>query len=144
MCTFMCIRSIHIHSVNRNSSGFVCLQNQELQQNFRISLVLFVTPEKLPKETIPTSSVFSFPILSSCCYDSHKKRKSGCLSRKILQLCYSSTLFPSSTSRLKQIVYPVMKDFSVLTPTLMQSLNHCQFTSTVITSLPFGSFGTEG
>lgn len=79
----MCIRSICIHSVNRNSSEFVCLQNQESQQSFRISLVLFVMPEKLPKETIPTSSVFSFPILSSFCYDAHKKRKWGCLIKKI-------------------------------------------------------------
>lgn len=41
-----------------------------------------------------------------------------------VHLCYSSTLFPPSTSRVKQIVHPIIKAFSVLTPTLVQSLNH--------------------
>jgi len=61
-----------------------------------------------------------------------------------VHLCYSPVLFSPSTLRLKQIVYTIMKDFSVLTPTLLPSLNHWQVMCTVTTSHPLGSFGTEG
>lgn len=56
----------------------------------------------------------------------------------------SSILFSPSNSRLNHIVYPIKKDYSVLTLTLVQPLNHWQVMSTVITSLPLGSLGTEG
>lgn len=136
------------HLANRNPRGFVCFQNQVSQQYFRISHVLFVMSEKLPKETISTSRVFSFSIFTFSCYDGHKERIWGWsnLSRMIFESSFllQFNIIESQYFKTEENCLYCFERFSVLTPTLVQTLNLWQIMSIVTSSLPLGSFGTEG